>query len=305
MTGCIVITGASGFVGSALVSRLKKNVASQLSFTSVRQGVKIGGKQAFKLDHLSSTLDFERVVSGADTVVHLGSIAHRKDHKGQLFENSLFHDNVVFTRKLIKASVSKNVRQFIFLSSTGVHGEQVTRKRSYKVDDMPAPHDNYTLSKYLCEIELFNSSKSSSTTVTILRAPLVYGPGAQGTFGLLMKLNSLGIPLPIASVNNSRRFISIENLTDVIIRLLTQPQSESKIFLVGDENTMSTLQLYEKAAFYNSKPKVVFPFNVEILRFVLKFMKLGKTADVLLGDFDFDTGMALRLGELKICFGKK
>ena len=53
--------------------------------------------------------------------------------------------------------------------------------------------------------------------IVIIRAPVIYGPNAPGSIGSLTKAIRLNIPLPIASANNKRHLISLDNLMNLIL----------------------------------------------------------------------------------------
>jgi nucleoside-diphosphate-sugar epimerase len=113
---------------------------------------------------------------------------------------------------------------------------------------VPQPVTAYGRSKLAAEDAIKSVLANSNCAWTILRPPLVYGPGNKANFGLLVKLVQTGIPLPLASVRNRRSFIYVENLVDLIVNCLGNPKAFGKIFLPSDGDDLSTAELIEKIA---------------------------------------------------------
>jgi nucleoside-diphosphate-sugar epimerase len=113
---------------------------------------------------------------------------------------------------------------------------------------IPHPVTAYGRSKLAAEGAIKSVLADSDCAWTILRPPLVYGPGNKANFGSLVKLVQPGLPLPLASVRNRRSFIYVENLVDLIATCLGNPKAFGKTFLPTDGDDLSTAELIEKIA---------------------------------------------------------
>ena len=187
---------------------------------------------------------------GADAVVHLAGIAHRKAKAEELEQV-----NVRLAEKTARAAAAEGCR-FVFLSSVKVHGE--TFEAPLRESSPLAPRDPYAVSKARAE-EVLRSLPDLS--LTILRPPLVYGPGVKANFLALMHAIASGWPLPLASVSNRRSLIYVGNLVDAIIRCLDVEGT----FLVSDGAAVSTPQLCRDIGEALGRPARLFPFPSAIL----------------------------------------
>src|SRR5688572_1523652 len=205
----IAITGASGFVGRAVVAAL-----GLAGHAAVPLNLRTAGMQA---------------AAGAEAVVHLAAIAHRRVQSAQ----ELRRVNVELTRDVGRAAAAAGI-QMIFLSSIKVHGNQAGSP--VRETSPIAPEDPYGESKALAEETL---RAISGLRLTILRPPLVYGPGVKANFLTLMSAVAKGMPLPLSSVINRRSLVFVGNLADAILRTVGAPGT----FLVSDGRSTSTPDL--------------------------------------------------------------
>jgi len=173
--------------------------------------------------------------------------------------------NVLGTERLARAAASVGVKRFVYLSSIKVNGEY-TRTRAFRPDDAPQPRDDYARSKLEAELRLSAVEAASDMAVSIVRSPLVYGPGVRGNFLRLMRLVRSGLPLPFASITNVRGMVSVWNLCDLICELLRHERPLSGVFLVADGETVSTAELIRRLAKMMHRPARLFPIPVGALR---------------------------------------
>jgi len=139
------------------------------------------------------------------------------------------------------------VRRLVFLSSVKVNGDATT-SRAYTENDAPMPQDAYGITKREAEDALRRIGSETRMEVVILRPPLVYGPGVKGNFLRLLRLIERGLPLPLASVDNRRSLIYVENLVNAIIACVNAPAAAGKTYLVSDGEDVSTPALIGKLA---------------------------------------------------------
>jgi nucleoside-diphosphate-sugar epimerase len=251
----ILITGATGFVGQHLVRFLKKYY-SQVIGTSRKKN-----KNFITIDENPNWLN---ILKEVDCVIHLANRAHvMKDKNPEKFHQV----NVVDFEHLLNACEKTNVKQFIYLSSIKVNGEETTGKRFF-YNDKVNPLDVYARSKYQAE-ELLKKQKLDWT---IIRPPLIYGEGVKGNFASMIKLIKSPIPLPFKGINNKRSLLNVKNLCEVIAKCLKNPDAKNQIFLVSDDRDVSTPELIQKIA--KREHQKVILFKLPFLGFIMRL--LGK-----------------------------
>jgi len=212
--------------------------------------VHVTGARGFIGQHLVPALaraghEVQPALSGAQAVVHLAGIAHRRAGADELREV-----NVRLTERLARQAASAGAR-FVFMSSVKVHGEE---SQSPFTERSPIrPQDGYGESKARAEDAL---RAVAGLRVTVLRPPLVYGPGVKANFLALMRAIARGWPLPLAAIDNRRSFVYVGNLVDAIVRALGIDGS----YLVSDGASVSTPQLCREIAAALGTRGRLFPF---------------------------------------------
>jgi len=239
----VLITGASGFIGNPLCDKLRD--AGHGVVACSRSRVDRPGIFYAPLPELGPRADLRDVLQGMDAVVHLAGKAHVTSQKADAeTEQSYFRINAEGAKVLAHQSAAAGVRHLVFLSSC--HAVKAESDKPISCHNEPKPVSAYGRSKLAAEQAIQEELAGSLCTWTILRPPLVYGPGNKANFGLLLKLVKTGIPLPLASVRNRRSFIYVENLVDLITFCLSNAKAFGKVYLPSDGEDLSTAQLIEK-----------------------------------------------------------
>ena len=132
--------------------------------------------------------------------------------------------------------------------------------------------------------------------ITVIRPPLIHGPGALGNFGLLVKAAARGIPLPFGSIHNRRAFLGVENLASFIVHRLTHPGSKFDVFLVADDEQVSTPEfVWRIAKAIGRKPRIV-PFPLFALKALFRLSGRSEASDSVSGSQEVDTSKASKTG---------
>jgi UDP-glucose 4-epimerase len=285
----ILVTGASGFVGSSLCTQLSLDGYHVLP---VNRRL---GNPGLVCGNIDEATNWAKALVGIDTVVHTAARVHiMKDSLSDPLAG--FREvNVGGTLKLARQAASLGVKRFIYISSIKVNGESTTRSNAFTEKDVPSPLDPYGVSKYEAEEGLKKISAESDMEVVIIRPPLVYGAGVKANFLNLLKLSSTRIPLPFGLIRNKRSMVYVENLVDFIVKCIYHPAAANQTFLVSDNYDLSLrnlLFLMRKSLYQPSRlvPVPIFLFNLTGFLFHKK-----DVIDRLVGDLQVNPSKAMTL----------
>lgn len=263
----VLITGASGFVGGALLEVLvgKGNIDA---IAAVHRKPINCPESVRVIDgcELSASMDWSPFLSEVDVVVHSAARVHIMNDQSSNPLEAFRAVNVHGTMRLAQQAALAGVRRFVFLSSIKVNGEETANHVSYSPDTTPAPSDPYGISKLEAEIQLKALAEKSGMEIVIIRPVLVYGPGVKANFRKMMQLLDKGWPLPFGTIRNQRSFVALDNLIDLIILCMDHPNAANQTFMVSDGEDLSTTELLNKMAVALGKPARLFPFPVSVLK---------------------------------------
>jgi len=241
----VLVTGASGFVGSALVPRLA--ALPQCEVRAVCRTPPASGSAGAEWlggPELGPDADWAPLLDGVDVVVHLAARVHVMEPAGRSSPQEFRRINVQGTHRLASQAAEAGVRRFVFLSSIKVNGEQ----GRFTEESPAAPADPYGESKRESEQALQDVARSAPIEMVILRPPLVYGPGVKANFLSLLNAVRRGVPLPFGAIANRRSLVNVDNLVDLIVVCLEHPAAASETFLVSDGEDLSTPALVRRLA---------------------------------------------------------
>ncbi|MRR05884.1 MAG: SDR family oxidoreductase [Deltaproteobacteria bacterium] len=274
----VLITGATGFIGTALIKRLD-NVECQLH-AMVRPGKHLGNLpttiQQIVVRTLLGNTEFNDALHKIDAIVHLAARAHVMVESSTDPLSEYRAINTAGTEHLARQAAAAGVKRLVFLSSVKVNGEG--RSEPFTEEDLPVPSCPYGVSKQEAEQALRRVSAETGLEVVILRPPLVYGAGVKGNFLRLLKAVDRGFPLPFGRIRNKRSFIYLGNLVDIIAICLTHPKAANQIFLVSDGEDISTPELTRRVAVALGRPTRLLTFPALVLR--ISGWLFGKSAAV-------------------------
>jgi nucleoside-diphosphate-sugar epimerase len=240
----VIVTGANGFIGTGLMSKLGPLRATALSVRETDWAKRAGA------------LRFEDA-----TLVHLGGRAHQAGVDAA----AVHQDNCVKTLALAEFAQSRGLKRFVFVSSVKVHGES-SRARPLVESDVPAPADAYGRAKRDAEAGLARIARATGLELVVLRPPLVYGPGVRGNFLSLLQLASRRWPLPFALLRNRRSLVNRDNLVSAIEACIVHPRAAGRTFLVAGGPPVSTAQLVTAIRSAMKRPAGLFAFPATGLR---------------------------------------
>ncbi|RZQ37848.1 UDP-glucose 4-epimerase family protein [Vibrio vulnificus] len=281
----ILLTGASGFIGSKLLEELPANNILILGRDNPKG---LRSEKFFKLE-IDNDTDYSVALSGVGVVVHLAARVHVMN---DAVSNPLEEYREVNTRgtvNLARQAASAGVKRFVFVSSIKVNGEGTSQDRPFTSADLHAPEDDYGLSKSEAEQQLFEIAKEAGMEVVVIRPTLVYGPGVKANFAALMNLVSKGIPLPFGCITkNKRSLVSVDNLVDLIITCLDHPKAANQVFLVSDDHDVSTSEMVRQMALALVKRTWQLPVPVWCYNLAGKLFNKSDVVDRLTGSLQVD-----------------
>lgn len=217
----IIIFGSSGFLGQHLYQDLQKSY--EVNTVSLRN------------PHWSNS------IPESDTFINLVGKAH--DHKGVSKEEDFYFTNVDLTKLIFDSFLLSSAGLFIHVSSLAAL-EELESSKPLKEEDQCNPNSWYGKSKRLAEQWLLEQPLPKNKKIIIIRPPMIHGPGDKGNLALLYKLISKGIPYPLASFNNNRSFISIDNFNFFIKAIIDNSKKiETGIYHIADDEYISTNEI--------------------------------------------------------------
>lgn len=308
----VLVTGANGFVGRALLLRLAAMEGFQ-SIAAVRtlpitelivsNGACIGKAVKYvELGDVANGAFDPCVFNGVDAVVHCAARVHVMNEPAMDPLASFRAVNVGGTLALAKQAASEGVKRFIFISTIKVNGEATVLGEPFQADDLPAPEDAYGLSKLEAEQGLKLLAAKTGMEVVIIRPPLVYGRGVKGNFGSMIKLVEKEIPLPFGAIHNKRSLVGIDNLVDLIVRCIDHPAAANQVFLAGDGQDLSTPELVRSLAMAMGKRTCLISLPTGVLKFGATLLGKRALADRLLGSLQVDIAKTRELLEWQPCY---
>ena len=260
-----LITGATGFVGRALVARLGADgVACKVAVR--RRALFPSDVTQAETGEIGPATRWVDALSGVDVVVHLAARVHVMQETASDPLADFRRVNVQGTLQLARAAARSGARRFVYLSSVKVNGEHTSVGKPFRVDDEPRPADAYAVSKMEAEAGLRMLARETGLEVVIIRPPLVYGPGVKANFATMMRWLARGVPLPLGSLRNQRSLVALDNLVDLIVVCMGHPAAANRTFMASDGDDLSTTELLQRLGVALGKPARLLPVPPAVLK---------------------------------------
>jgi nucleoside-diphosphate-sugar epimerase len=252
----IFLTGSSGFVGKNIVSYFGK----LLPINKYKRGSVINIQEHF--------------------VIHLAGKAHDLKNTSNIQEYYVV--NTELTKTVFDSFLKSEAKVFITLSSVKAVADQV--ENILLEDVIPNPFTHYGKSKLLAEEYIFSQQIPEGKRVYILRPCMIHGPGNKGNLNLLYNLVSKGLPWPLGMFENSRSYLSIENLCFIIREIIEREDIPSGVYNVADDIPLSTNEVINLIAESNGNKAKVWNISITFIKLLSQvgdFLKLPLNSERL------------------------
>ena len=247
----ILVTGAAGFIGLGLCPELAGRGHAVLGATR-RPAQQVAGVELRPIGDIGPHTAWSDHLAGVEIVVHLATRAHRPVNlaAGKV--------EVEAAAAFAQAAAAAGVRRFVLMSSIRAMGATTRPGAPFRAGDPPRPDDLYGRTKLAIEGALVAAAQQSGLDLTILRPPLVYGPGAKGNLRALIRLVASGLPLPFGGIDNRRSLIFLSNLVELVAIACLHPAATGRVLLARDRTDLSTPVLIRALAAGFQRPARLF-----------------------------------------------
>ena len=289
----VLVTGATGFIGRHVVAALRRDCAVVAAVRGTPAD--LIADRIVSVGDIGDRTSWHEALVDVDAVVHLAALAHRR--RKTTAERDLYREvNTFGTLALARAAASAGIRDFIFVSSIAVHGAAGAGRDPFRETDPFRPADVYGESKAEAERGLADIAAETGLACTVIRPPLVYGPGAPGSVALLERAFARRLPLPLASVRNRRAFVAVDNLAGFIAWRLGRSNRGAEAFIVADEGHLSTPDFVATLAEAGGERARLIPFAPILLSAGLRMAGRRSLVDSLLSSLEVDIAKARSTG---------
>ncbi len=295
-TPAILVTGANGFVGSALCRAFSERGYRVRGAVRTADRISPGStatSEIIAVGDIGPATDWHAACSDVDCVVHLAARTHVLRNTGVNSLDEYRRVNVEGTKRLAQSAARSSVKRFVFVSSIKVNGES-TGVHPFTESDPPRPEDAYGISKWEAEQALWRIAGESGMEAVVLRPPLVYGPGVKGNLLQLMRAVARGWPLPFASIRNRRSLVFVGNLVDAILVSAESPVAPGNTYLISDGEDISTPDLVRAVAKALEVPARLFPCPAALLKIAAGTAGRSGAVSRLTGSLQIDSSKIRR-----------
>jgi len=288
----IAVTGASGFIGRALVPHLAHQGHAVQALA--RAPIQAPGASTATVTNYEDVAELTALFHNHDVVIHLAALAHRPPASLGDAESAAaaFAANVRSTRAVTQACLAAGVQRLVLLSSIGVNGRH-SAAAPFTETTPPQPAEPYALSKLQAEQAMQQLlAGQQALDGVIIRPPLVYGPNAPGNFGQLLRAVARGLWLPLGRAQALRSFVGLGNLLNFIALCAHHPAARNQLYLIADGHDVSTADFIRHMARALGRPARLLNLPLTLLRVLASLAGRADAVDKLTVPLQIDCGKA-------------
>lgn len=284
----ILVTGASGFIGRALVAELA--AAGHSIRAAMRQPADVFARsvEVVAVSDLTRPVEWRALLRGVETVVHLAGIAHTGPG---VAEDAYDRVNRLATVELANTAHAVGIRHLVFISSIRAQSGP-TSTGLVRETDPPHPTDAYGRSKLAAEAAV----RAANVPHTILRPALIYGPGVKGNLARLIELAQMPWPLPLGLCRNRRSLLARGNLIAAIHLALESPAARDETFIVADPAPLTLADILTELRAGQGRSPGLLPVPSPLLALAMKAIGRDEEWQRLGGTLVADPGKLIGAG---------
>lgn len=233
----VLVTGARGFVGKALLPELLKSNVHVKAITREKESSQSADIEWIPLT-IKPDVNWSSALEHVTCVIHLadGMRAFEKIDKNSPPNGE---ELILATLGLARAAAKAGVKRFVYVSSIKAAAGE-TADKTLDETLQPSPETDYGRMKLATEQALQDLLDESPMELTIIRNPIVYGPGGTNNMARLLKLADTPWPMPFRGLENRRSIISAKNLASALTLAAMHPDPSDGVFFVHDGDRLST-----------------------------------------------------------------
>lgn len=238
----VLVTGAAGFLGSALVDKLcRSDHHVRVVLHDSTHPISRSQNVETVTTDIRDAKQVQEIADGCGAIVHLAAKVHAIDDSGAGKDYEAV--NVEGTRHILDAAVRSGVNRIVFASSVKVFGEET----SGSVDEtqVPDPQTAYGRSKWRAEQLVSEYAGRHGLTAVSLRLPMVYGPTKKGNLYRMIEAIDHGRFPVLPRLSTARSLLHVENFVQAVFLCLRSPCFKRSAYIVADTQPYCVTDLYD------------------------------------------------------------
>lgn len=289
-----LVTGASGFIGQALVRHLLDRGDRVVGIARQDAPFAHPGLDWHRQDLAARPALPDALFAGVEQVYLLAAIAHRGPPVDDGEREALQQLNVEHPAQAARQAAAAGVSRVVFLSSIGALGS--SGRQAFRPDTPCRPTSAYGASKLAAEGALRRVASETGLALTILRPPLVIGPGAPGNLPRLIAQARAGRPLPSGTRRNRRSLVGLTGLVEALSLAADHAEAAGQTYLVAESPPISTADLFSAVAAAAGCKARFLPLPTALVASLLRALGRGAMADGFFEDLVIEDSRLAALG---------